>query len=234
MSESNTHSDKEGILNSFPKSGDLVVPEGYWKQFENNLELDIQELKDLQNFAPTLFSIPKSDLLIIPDGYFESLDREWHTEDMVPELVVPSDYFNQLSSEIMLKALEKEQTDLNVDEVFFHSMEAEILSKTIDKLGRQVVSFRKRRNLLLSTIGAAAALILAWMFFAPVETEECITFACLLEQSEISTSDLLEFEDMDLELLIPLEEEAVSDDDELYNYLLDSEVDLEDLYYEFE
>jgi hypothetical protein len=69
-----------------------------------------------------------------------------------------------------------------------------------------------------------------------VPEEECETFACLLERTEIGYDDLEYFTTDELEVFFEDEETTAqsTEEDEMLDYLIESELDIEDLLEDYE
>ncbi|MEO0403236.1 MAG: hypothetical protein AAF193_00045 [Bacteroidota bacterium] len=82
---------------------------------------------------------------------------------------------------------------------------------------------------------AAAAACIAFLVFTNTQKEECLTFACLMEQNTITESDLeyFDFEVDDLELYIETDDSFLDDnitDEDLEEYILDADINIDDLW----
>lgn len=201
-----------------------------------------QEQEALGKEAPNLFSIAKTEVFGVPQGYFDllreesaGLSKESSQKGKDPAgFDVPDSYFEQQAAELMditastspMPASLDTESQLLTPQGYFAELEEAILSRTSRAPQAKVIGLNsKRRTRLLYSISSAAAILIAVAAILLVRSTEndCATFACLLEETDLSHDELLEFYvDSDLEeSWVPEPREAVLSDEELTDYLDD-------------
>jgi hypothetical protein len=201
-----------------------------------------QEQEALRQAAPTLFAIAKTEVFSVPQGYFELLREESTGRSKLPPVErgetsgfeVPDAYFKEQSQALMnitgtespMHATAQDEEHLLTPAGYFSELEEAILSRTTRAPQTKVIGMvRPKTRRWLYTISSAAAILIAVaaILLAQGAEEDCKTFACLLEQTELTHDELLEFYvDSDLEeTWAPEDDEPVLSDEELTEYLDD-------------
>lgn len=147
------------------------------------------------------------------------------------EFSVPEEYFAKLESDLQ-KKFQEGSSELQVPHDFFDSMHSDILNKiTTENVETKVIPLKNSNVAFWISTGlsiAAVGLLIFW--FLGSQEEECETFACLLEQTELTNDDLMVLDEDDIFELIGEDQELIEsielDSDELLDYL---ENDLEDI-----
>ena len=159
------------------------------------------------------------DLLLIPDGYEDENKQNILAQigDRPSDLGVPNGYFSALKSKLMA------ETEVET------AIKAESLSADLET-GR-IIPLHRRRGTWAAVAAVAAMLLLAVTFLQPTEAK-CETFACLLEEYELSEQDYMLLDESDLVVLLDDDASALSvtnvDDDVILDYLIDSDMDLDE------
>lgn len=201
-----------------------------------------QEQEELRKEAPTLFSIAKANVFGVPEGYFDLLREENAVLSKASSdkrndsagFDVPSSYFEQEAAHLLditeSKSTMHDAPDTEnqflIPQGYFIALEEAILSRTSRAPQAKVIGLNSRRNTrLLYSISSAAAILIAVVAILLVRStkKDCITFACLLEETELTHDELLEFYvDSDLEeTWVPESTKTVVSDEELTDYLDD-------------
>ncbi len=167
---------------------------------------DRQEEKTLKTLAPHLFSIKKRSPFHLKDGEEIELEKVWEKEERSP--------------------FHSENTDFqNIQDRVFASIEQ-----------KENRTKRIKIHPIFAWSAAAAILIaVAVSFFA--EEKTCQDFACLLKESELSEAELLILmEESDDEVLLLVDDQDLNydfiSDDELMELMEDTELEIEDIWYE--
>lgn len=100
------------------------------EEFEHNIPADAD---DLSKHAPALFAMKsKGEGLVVPDNYFEELTEIVMAKTVLPEdggLVVPEEYFNELPDLILAKTTLPTESGLTVPENYFEDFGAQLESQ---------------------------------------------------------------------------------------------------------
>ena len=104
-----------------------------------------------------------------------------------PDFRMPEGYLDQFESELKLKLIKADKNSFRIPDGY--GAESERKLKSISK--RKSVITMKRTWIAAAAVVAVAAMV---FFLRPVE-EPCETFACLLEQAEITQEDIEYFEE---------------------------------------
>lgn len=244
MTNQSTHNDEElkdlaPTLFSISKTEEFSVPEGFFDELNDNLVSEVSDLQELEALAPLFSALPKNDLLLTPEGFFEKFEDKVtsQTGSSEPELTVPEGFFEKQAESLLEKSAQTDP-DLGIPETFFEEQHAAIMAavEEPEKKAGKVVNFKRYRRAILSTAAAAAAVFVV-LFAIPTEEEQCVTFACLLEQTDLTADDLLFVDDYDLNEFIDSEEEfeePSEDEIEMIDYLIESDYDFDELYLEIQ
>ena len=239
MNKQNTHKDDElkdiaPTLFSISKADEFCVPEGFFSGLNNDVVSEISDVQELETSAPNFSALPKNDLLLTPDGFFEDFENDLkaNTETLDVEFAVPVNYFEK-QSETLLEDSMRCEAETGLPKTFFEEQHAAI----VDSAGQpdKVVRPKGFRSFILS-MAAAAAAIIAVVFALSSEKKECITFACLLEQTNLTPEDLLFVDDNDLNDFVDSESTLEVNDYniEIIDYLIDADYDFDELYLEIQ
>lgn len=186
---------------------------------------------------PLLFSIPK-DRFIAPEGYFEHLSANLNLKEISQseQFETPEMFFEEQHMQIQKRVEDEVNKELDVPADFFNDMHREIM-QTVEETPQErseaiVVSMSSSKQWPYWLAAACILGAIAWFSLTGSGSdEECITFACLLEQTEFTTDDLLFIDDTDLLIEQATETESIQmiefQDDEILDYL--DEEDLEEL-----
>jgi hypothetical protein len=161
---------------------------------------------EVRKEAPNLAAIPR-DNFIVPEGYFSELEYNLKSkfQEGNSELQVPHDFFETMHTDILAKIASE------------------------DEVTRVVPLRNSKVAVWISTAVSIAAIGLLMFWFLGNQEGKCETFACLLEQTELSNDDLMILDEADLFELIGEEQDLLDavqlDEDDLLNYLED---DIED------
>jgi hypothetical protein len=139
-----------------------------------------QEKEQLQKEAPTLFALPRMSVFVVPEMYFDLLREEW-----------------ALRSASTLDKSES-TSSFQIPEGYFESARADLIQRISDT--PENISIETKNDSALKTpegyywlAASAAVLILAvTTFLAQSAEDECITFACLLENTELTEKELID------------------------------------------
>lgn len=244
MTNQDAHNDEElkgltPILHSISKDGEFEVPQKFFAQLNDDIISEAAELREIELFAPQFTALSKDDLLLTPERFFEAFesDLKHQADPTESDLEVPENFFEKQESVLMTKTGQGEG-ELVFPKEFFEKQNEAIMVQVgnEDEQEGRVVSFKKYRRAIISMAAAAAVAAAVWFTF-PVEEEQCVTFACLLEQSDLSSEDLLFVDDYDLNEFIASEsdlDQASEDDIEMIDFLIESEYDFDELYYEIQ
>ena len=239
MNEHSIHNDDElkdiaPTLFSISKVDEFCVPEGFFSGLNDDVVSGVSDVQELETLTPNFSPLPKNDLLLTPDGFFEDFENKLkaNTETLDAEFAVPEDYFEKQSKTLLEEKIQCE-AEMGLPETFFEEQHTAIVA-SVEKPDT-VDGFKRYRSFILSTTVAAAAVI-AFVFALPSEKEKCLTFACLLEQTDLTPEDLLFVDDNDLNEFVDSEETIeVSDYNiEMIDYLIDSDSDFDELYLEIQ
>jgi hypothetical protein len=168
---------------------------------------------DLAVEAPLLCAIPR-DYFRVPEGYFADLESSINREfrEGTSELSVPDGYFENMHDEI-LKSIENTKDEA------------------------KVIPISRSRNRYWITVALSAAatgLLLFWML--GMKEEKCETFACLLDQTELSNEDLMILDETEIVELLGDDYDMIDatemNDSELDAYLEDDieNISIDELY----
>lgn len=178
----------------------------------------------------------------VPEDYFSALPEHILTAaDIVSaalppaqedEFVVPEGSQAKLREEILHSTVGAKDK-MSVPEGYFTGLSDEIMSKVQEPVAETPVVKIHHSRRLWASVAVAASLIAAVFIINPAE-EKCESFACLLEQTDFGYEDIdyLTTEDLEI-LLIDDEEELFDEDDEIIDYLIDEDLDLDDLLEEY-
>ncbi|MCB0762426.1 MAG: hypothetical protein KDC12_12945 [Flavobacteriales bacterium] len=171
--------------------------------------------EDWKREFPLLFSIPRDDFRV-PEGYFEGFEKQ---------------VLNRSISDSTFMAGGKEQPaedGFSTPPDFFGSMHDEIMKEVARDTPVRTIS--RKRTWVYWAAAACILGLVSWWTLMREQDKKCVTFACLLEQTHLSTEDLMFIEETDLilENTGELDETDMLElsDDELLEYLDD---DLEQL-----
>ncbi|MDG1766842.1 MAG: hypothetical protein P8H98_08610 [Flavobacteriales bacterium] len=169
----------------------------------------LKEKALLAKEAPLLFSMKKREVFRLKQGEELHLEKAWEKGKTKanPFLSAPNE-IEAISSSVL---------------------------ETIEQDSKQNQSISPIIK-LFSWVGAAAAVLVFVLVLIKPE-KECETFACLLENSEISNADMIELiadEEDELIMLIDVKQIEINpiSDQEVIELLEDPNLDIEDLWYE--
>jgi len=143
-----SHEEDSSLLRSIPRSGDLRVPEGYFDQLEGRL-LEVAQPEGTHFFV-------RQEEMIMAQIRLEGARTD-------SDLVVPSDYFEHLST--------------SIEEKFF--------SSTKNKKG----SVRSMRGIWWTSISVAAAVVVGYFVLQPSDPKESL-FQAMMESTPITYDDM--------------------------------------------
>lgn len=169
----------------------------------------IEEKALLAKEAPLLFAMKKREVFKLKEGEDIRLVKTWENGKTNPNPF--------LSTPNEIKGISS-----NVLEVIEH-----------ENKQKQTISPMVK---LYSWMGAAAAVIVFVLFLVKPD-QECQTFACLLDNSEISNNEMIEMiadDEDELIMLIDVQQIEINpiSDQEVIELLEDPNLDIEDLWYE--
>ena len=169
----------------------------------------LEEKALLAKEAPLLFSVKKREVFKLKQGEEIRLEKAWGNGKTKanPFLSTPN---------------EIEGISLKVLEVIEHENKPKTSTLSIVKL--------------FTWLGAAAAVLVFVLFLIKPE-KKCKTFACLLDNSEISNAEMMELiadDEDELIMLIDVKQIEINpiSDQEVIELLEDPNLDIEDLWYE--
>lgn len=169
----------------------------------------LEEKALLAKEAPLLFAMKKREVFKLKKGEEIRLEKAWENGKTKanPFLSSPKE-IEGISSKV-LKAIK-------------HENKPKTSTSSIIKL--------------FTWVGAAAAVLVFVLFLIKPE-KECETFACLLENSEISNAEMIELladDEDDLIMLIDVKQIEINpiSDQDVIELLEDPNLDIEDLWYE--
>lgn len=168
----------------------------------------LEEKALLAKEAPLLFSIKKREVFKLKQGEEIRLEKAWENGK------TKANPFLSTPNEI-------EGISLKVLEVIEHGNKPKTSTSSIVKL--------------FTWLGAAAVLVFVLFLIKP--EKECETFACLLDNSEISNAEMMELiadDEDELIMLIDVKQIEINpiSDQEVIELLEDPNLDIEDLWYE--
>lgn len=247
MTHQSTHNDDElehiaPTLFSISKDGEFDVPAGYFEKLNDEVIGEAADLSELEALAPKFSELAKDDLLLTPEGFFGEFENGAKDEIQpeTPELRTPAGFFEKQEKQILGRTVEAEETDdLGLPADFFEKQHEAILAKVDEEQKEtKVFSLQRYKRIIISTAAAAAA-IFALFVLRPEDPAPCETFACLLEQADLTAEDLMFLNDGDSDDLLTddllVVEEAMEDGDhEIIDYLIESDYDLDEIYYELQ
>lgn len=186
-------------------------------------ELDAHFLREHSQMAPFL----------TPTGYFNQLEKEVTLQLLSANsgFNVPEDYFSQLENSIVRSSSLTTKETIAVPDDYFDGLESAIFEKIEnEETPVRKISFKKAFQLWGSV---AAAFVIGFFFFNTSTTESCLTFTCLMEQTDFSEDELLHVYDDEIanELIDDIDflDDISLDDEEIFDYLIDENFDLEAL-----
>lgn len=201
MKKKSTHKKDElkdiaPTLFNISKFDEFCVPEEFFSELSNDVISEISDVQELETSASNFSALPKNDLLLTPDGFFENFERKLkaNAENLDFEFTIPLDYFEKQSETLLLDSIRCE-AETGLAKTFLEERHVVIADSA--EQPDKVVRPKGYRSFILS-IAAAAAAIIAVVFALSSEKKECITFACLLEQTDLTPEDLLFVDDNDL------------------------------------
>lgn len=203
-----------------------------------------QEQEVLKKDAPSLFSLDKTEGFTVPEGYFENLAGQLRRQalPLSDGFEAPEHSLKKLENAIFSKTTaagaSSESDGFNIPDAGFPDrLEEAILLQTTQAGDTVEVPAGKGRVLkLVSRFAiAAAAAVFIWLVATPLfqpEKVHCKTFSCLLKETELTNEELLMLYDEEVvNELLPDHEgfEQMISEDEAMEYLLDAELELNDL-----
>lgn len=189
-----------------------------------------------------LEALRKRSEFIVPEGYFQALAENIQTALEVTgaglpfakedEFVVPEGSQVKLREEILQNTVGSSDK-MSVPEGYFDKLADDIMARVDEPTAETpVVSINQSRRLWAS-VAVAASLIAAVFIISPTDVK-CESFACLLEQTDFGYEDIEYLTTEDLEILLTEGEDEIDEtDDELIDYLLDEDLDIDDLLEEY-
>ena len=210
-----------------------------------------EELNQLEKEAPLLFSLRSKRAFQTPDSYFDLLEETLNAQALpkTGSFLAPENYFSALEAGVLNQTSGTPSTEkMEVPDGYFDKLESSILAAIEEEDESEVASGQNERTTKVFSIrryavsAAAVAAVLAGLFFGTdlfTPKEECITFACLLEQTDLTEEELIFLYDEDIAEEL-LEGENVSilngldDSEEAIEYLLDSQIDIDEYFYDDE
>ncbi len=168
---------------------------------------------DLAKEAPLLSAIPRDDFRV-PEGYFTDLESTINRKfrEGTSELFVPDGYFESMHANILAK------------------MENDQVEKKVIPISQS----RTKYWIAAAISVAATGLLIFWML--GTGEEQCDTFACLLDQTELSNEDLMILDETEIVELLGDDYDMIDaielKDAELDAYLEDDieNIDLDEFY----
>lgn len=154
---------------------------------------------------------------------------DWNDFPIVQSLKEKADYQinEQWSQENRLHVFnEIDGIELKTPDHFFEELQAVVLEESTDPKNTKVIPLR---NWLLGLAAACIAGLIIWN--AIPERETCETFACLLEKTELLEEDIAALYELDgspEELYLETNNEDVNE--EVLDYLIESDIDTEELW----
>ncbi|MFT4779827.1 MAG: hypothetical protein ACJAU0_001704 [Flavobacteriales bacterium] len=190
------------------------------------------ELEQLD--ATQLLHIPVVNSFLIDAQFLNSLEKSilQQTFSIEEGFEVPTDYFTALEKDILRQTsgAKNKQTSFSIPSDYFEELEKAILTET-KELETPVIASNRFSSRLIIWSSVAALFILGFFLFNPVEKQPCVTFACLLGQSDLSDEDFLEIYDADVadELLetADFDRQSEFEDNDLIEYLIEENIDLD-------
>lgn len=195
--------------------------------------------EDIKNELETLGAVklaqaPRQNCFLVEPNYLNTLQSDLLQQSFSNSdgFVVPEDFFTKLEQNVLAETSggRVKKRDFAVPAEYFSELETTILSKTSDA-ETPVIRMNQLRNQLKIWSGVAAAFIIGFLLFNPSKPQECVTFACLLEQSQLTEDDFLQVYDADFadELLesARFTEELDVEEESLIEYLIEEDIDLE-------
>ncbi|MFM1931906.1 MAG: hypothetical protein RL226_1209 [Bacteroidota bacterium] len=156
----------------------------------------------------------------VPENYFETLKQNALLQFPQGEFQIPEGYFQQLEQNLGV--------DTSIPPVpadYFDVLESKVLMH-IDKPNRS-----SNIRPLIWAVSIAASLVIAFLWQRNAAKEECISFTCLLQQTQLTEDELLELYDHqvlgDLIQTTQVENTTEVDDDPYLEYLIESDESIE-------
>lgn len=149
-------------------------------------------------------------------------------QDRPEKFKVPKDYFEDLKAELALKAAmdEKEHPSFKLPENYLPELQKDL--KAIPDQTK-VIPLWKNTTFRIALSGVAATILLFLFIGNPFE-KECESFACLMEQTELSEEELLWIDEALIEeaYLETVNENEMNNPDEAYiDYLLEEDISMD-------
>jgi hypothetical protein len=151
-------------------------------------------------------------------------------QDRPEKFKVPKDYFEDLKAELALKAAMhgKDNPSFSLPENYLQELNKEL--KSIPDQSR-VIPLWKSTAFRIALSGVAATILLFLFIGNPFE-KDCESFACLMEQTELSEEELLWIDEALIEeaYLETVSENEMNNSDEAYiDYLLEEDISMDAL-----
>ena len=196
---------------------------------KEQINIELNELK-----ATFLSDYVKGIPFVVPPHYFSSMEDEI-TSQLLPvanNFNTPKEYFSELENSILTQSSVPTKSAISVPDNYFEGLESRILEQIDEEDKTPVRSINMKKSLQLWG-SVAAAFVIGFFFFNTTKTEECITFACLLEQTTFTEDELLHVYDEEIanEMIDDVDflDNISLEDEEILDYLIDEDFDLEAL-----
>lgn len=192
------------------------------------------ELKALQ--ANKLAQLPVRSCFLVYSSYFPTLETTVLRQILPTSegLKVPDQFFSQLEASILDETIgaKKVTPHFSIPNDYFVELETEVFNQTIGQ-ETPIKTLLNIKQPLLVWSSVAASFIIGFLLFNQPKIQACVTFACLLEQSQLTEDDFLQVYDATVadELLetVNFSDGLDVNDDELIDFLIDEEIELHEL-----
>lgn len=156
----------------------------------------------------------------VPENYFETLEQNALRQFTEGDFHVPEGYFQELEHQL---GVHPSLPPVPAD--YFDQLEGKVLMP-VEKPNRS-----SNIRPLIWAVSIAASLVIAFLWQRNSAKEECISFTCLLQQTQLSEDELLELYDHqvvdDLIQTTQVENTTEVDDDPYLEYLIESDESME-------
>lgn len=209
-------------------------------QNQRDMETYEEERLQLKKQAPALFALREQKPLLLPTSFFETLESEI-VRQCLPEasFETPDFYFKKVEIEIN-KRIGHSTTEKSQPEVphgYFNDLNFKILDQTLKAEAGHLINLKTKQRRLKTFLTLAASMIAFWLLTREIAPEEkCETFACLLEKTDLTSEELLLiYDETIVEDLLESDAsllESIDSDHEMIDYLLEGDINLDELWYE--
>ncbi len=191
--------------------------------------------EELTKIAPTLAKIERKEVFVVPELYFEALPeamKQLTLQGKEQVFAVPENYFEHLPLHMQQLVLaEKKENTFEVPENYFELLPHIIQAKAHEK--RRIAGFdwqfQPKVKLSLAMVTACTLAFVAYTFLFQSNSVNTQTAVLTEVQPELSFDEQVMMnvdESTLIEALEPATEAAPEEENEISNYLLENNVDI--------